>query len=233
RKLVRGRDERDQIQRSDAPLQNLTGQLVVSSGEPLHHGADVRPAPPPGQRVDTIVGATNCQPGRERRMPRRTFQEPSGLPCRAGDTEKETLMTFSDDEIATPATTTAQTDTFIPADDDDMKTIAALVKSAKIALLTTITTDGHLHSRPLATQEVDFDGDLWFFTQDPSSKVDDIHANPQVNAAFESGKGYLSVAGTASIVHDRAKVDELWTPSVEAWFPDGKDDPTVALIKIT
>lgn len=142
-------------------------------------------------------------------------------------------MTFSDDEIATPATTTAQTDTFIPADDDDMKTIAALVKSAKIALLTTITTDGHLHSRPLATQEVDFDGDLWFFTQDPSSKVDDIHANPQVNAAFESGKGYLSVAGTASIVHDRAKVDELWTPSVEAWFPDGKDDPTVALIKIT
>jgi general stress protein 26 len=141
-------------------------------------------------------------------------------------------MTYSDDEIATPATRTVPTDTFIPADDDDMKTIAALVKSSKIALVTTITASGHLHSRPLAAQEVDFDGDLWFFTQDPSSKVDDIRANNQVNAAFESGKGYLSVAGTATIVHDRAKVDELWTPAVEAWFPTGKDDPTVALIKV-
>ena len=141
-------------------------------------------------------------------------------------------MTFSDDDIATPANRTVPVDTFIPADDDDMKTIARLVKSAKIALLTTITSTGHLHSRPLATQETDFDGDLWFFTQDPSSKVDDIRAHNQVNAAFESGKGYLSIAGTATIVHDRAKVDELWTPAVEAWFPDGKDDPTVALIKV-
>jgi general stress protein 26 len=142
-------------------------------------------------------------------------------------------MTFSDDEIATPANTTVPTDTFIPADDDDMKTIATLVKSAKVALVTTITATGHLHSRPLAAQEVEFDGDLWFFTKDPSSKVDDIRANNQVNAAFESGKGYLSVAGTASIVHDRAKVDELWTPVVDAWFPEGKNDPTVALIKLS
>lgn len=141
-------------------------------------------------------------------------------------------MSFSDDEIATPANTTAPVETFIPADDDDMKTIARLVKAAKIALLTTETADGHLHSRPLATQEVEFDGDLWFFTQDPSSKTDDIRVHDQVNAAFESGKGYLSVAGRATVVHDRAKVDELWTPTVEAWFPNGKDDPTVALIKV-
>lgn len=142
-------------------------------------------------------------------------------------------MTFSDDEIATPATRTVPTDVYIPADDDDMKTIARLVKSAKIGLLTTVTADGHLHSRPLAAQEIEFDGDLWFFTQDPSSKVDDIRGHEQVNAAFESGKGYLSVAGKASIVRDRAKIDELWTPAVEAWFPEGKDDPTVALIKVS
>ena len=139
---------------------------------------------------------------------------------------------FSDDEIATPANTTVPVGTFTPASDDDMKTIAGLVKSAKIGLLTTVTADGHLHSRPLAAQDVDFDGDLWFFTQDPSTKVDDIRAHDQVNAAFESGKGYLSIAGRATVVHDRAKVNELWTPAVEAWFPEGKDDPTVALIRV-
>ncbi|MBG6237655.1 general stress protein 26 [Mycetocola sp. CAN_C7] len=138
----------------------------------------------------------------------------------------------SSDESTTPPTHAVPTGTFIPADDADMKTIAALIKAARIALVTTVTATGHLHSRPLAVQETDFDGDLWFFTQDPSSKVDDIRGHDQVNAAFESGKGYLSIAGRATVVHDREKVDELWTPMVEAWFPDGKDDPTVALIRV-
>lgn len=110
--------------------------------------------------------------------------------------------------------------------------IGTLVKAAKTALVTTTTSDGALVSRPMAVQEVEFDGDLWFFTQDPSPKVDEIRANAEVNAAFESGKGYLSVAGTAEIVHDAEQVDRLWSKSVEAWFPEGKSDPSVALIRI-
>ncbi|MBF4463546.1 MULTISPECIES: pyridoxamine 5'-phosphate oxidase family protein [unclassified Rathayibacter] len=125
------------------------------------------------------------------------------------------------------------TDTDItPADPNDVAQIAELVKSAKIGLLTTVTATGQLVSRPLAAQDTDFDGVLWFFTQDPSAKVDDIRANPSVNVAFESKKGYLSVAGSATVVHDSAKVDELWSPSLSGWFPDGKDDPTVALIRV-
>jgi general stress protein 26 len=116
--------------------------------------------------------------------------------------------------------------------DDDIATIARLISSSKIALVTTQTAAGDLHSRPLAVQEAEFDGDLWFFTQHPSEKTDDIATNPKVNAAFESGKGYLSIAGTATVVRDPAKIDELWSKNVEAWFPDGKDDPTVALLKI-
>jgi general stress protein 26 len=118
------------------------------------------------------------------------------------------------------------------AGQDHLKTVAEIVTSAKIGVLTTITTSGALHSRPLAAQDVEFDGDLWFFTQDPSSKVDDIAANDQVNAAFESKDGYLSIAGTAEIVHDRDLVDKYWNQMAAAWFPEGKDDPTVALIKV-
>jgi general stress protein 26 len=116
--------------------------------------------------------------------------------------------------------------------DDDLTRLTALVKDAKIALLTTVNADGHLHSRPLGLQQEDFDGDLWFLTQDPSSKVDDIRANPQVNVAFESSKGWVSIAGTATIVHDEAKTDELWTPQASAWFPEGREDPTIALVHV-
>jgi len=110
--------------------------------------------------------------------------------------------------------------------------VAELVRAARIALLTTTNGHGQLVSRPLAVQEVEFDGDLWFFTQHPSDKTAEISANPEVNAAMESGKGYISIAGTAELVLDKAKIEELWSKRVEAWFPDGREDPTIALIKV-
>ncbi len=117
------------------------------------------------------------------------------------------------------------------ASQEQLATVAALVKAAKFATLTTVTADGRLVSRPLAVQDVEFEGDLWFFTQDPTHKTEEIAANPQVNAALQSGKGYLSISGTASIVHDEAKIDELWNSSAEAWFPEGRDD-SIALVKV-
>ncbi|MDO9396590.1 MAG: pyridoxamine 5'-phosphate oxidase family protein [Herbiconiux sp.] len=117
--------------------------------------------------------------------------------------------------------------------DDDLKTLAKLISASKTALLTSQTAAGELHSRPLAVQEAEFDGDLWFFTPHPSEKTEEIAAHPEVNVSFESGKGYLSIAGTAEVVRDQAKIDELWSKSVEAWFPEGRNDPSVALLKVS
>lgn len=116
--------------------------------------------------------------------------------------------------------------------DEDIKTIAKLIESSKIALVTSRTAGGDLHSRPLQVQEAEFDGDLWFFTPHPSEKTEEMATHPQVNAAFESSKGYLSIAGRASVVTDDAKIDELWNKGVEAWFEGGRNDPSVALLKI-
>lgn len=116
--------------------------------------------------------------------------------------------------------------------DEDLKTLAALLKDAKVALLTTVSTEGHLHSRPLALKQDEFTGELWFLTQQPSSKTEDIQANPQVNVAIESDKGWVSIAGTASVEHNDAKIDELWSPASSAWFPEGREDPTIALIRV-
>jgi general stress protein 26 len=115
---------------------------------------------------------------------------------------------------------------------EELQKVTELVKAARIAFMTTINEDGQLVSRPLATQQVEFDGDLWFFSQEPSHKTDEIVANPQVNVTMDSGKGYLSIAGTATIVHDRAKTDELWNKQAQAWFPEGRDDPSIALIRV-
>ena len=115
---------------------------------------------------------------------------------------------------------------------DGMKELHKVLKDADIAILTTINGEGQLVSRPLAVQKAEFDGDLWFFTEDPSPKAAEIRTNPQVNVSISSGKGYVSITGTASLTKDRAKIDELWSASVEPWFENGKDDTSVALIKV-
>lgn len=115
---------------------------------------------------------------------------------------------------------------------DGLKEVQEILGKTDIAILTTVSLGGQLVSRPLALQAKDFDGDLWFFTEDPSPKADEIRANPQVNVSASTGKGYVSIAGTATLSKDQAKIDELWSPSVSAWFENGRDDPAVALIHV-
>lgn len=118
------------------------------------------------------------------------------------------------------------------AEKDGLDTVVKILEHAKIAQLTTVDLKGNLVSRPLELQETDSDGNLWFFTQDPSPKADEIRANPHVNVAVHDSKGYLSISGTASLTKDEAKIEELWKSSVSAWFEGGREDPSIALIKV-
>jgi len=116
----------------------------------------------------------------------------------------------------------------------DIKRLGELIEDIRIAMLTTVDDNGALRSRPMATQEVEFDGDLWFFTSDPSGKAGEIRRNQQVNVSYVSTDDdhYVSIMGHAEIVDDAAKMKDLWKPVMKAWFPDGLDDPTLRLIKI-
>jgi general stress protein 26 len=116
----------------------------------------------------------------------------------------------------------------------DAKKLYELIKDVKIAMLTTVDTDGTLHSRPMWNQDADESGDLWFFTQISSPKVTEISRDNQVNLGFSHpGKqDYVSVAGKAEIVRDKTKIDEKWSESLKTWFPKGKDDPEVALLRV-
>lgn len=117
---------------------------------------------------------------------------------------------------------------------DHIRKLAELIEGVDIAMLTTVTVDGRLVSRPMGTQEVEFDGDLWFATRADSGNVAEIQANPQVNVAYANpSKGvYVSVSGTAKVVDDRAKIGQLWSPAMKVFFPEGKDDPQIRLIHV-
>lgn len=108
-----------------------------------------------------------------------------------------------------------------------------LIKDVQVAMLTTIDK-GVLRSRPMQTQEFEFDGDLWFFSSTDTHKTDEIEKDRRVNVSYAAPNSntYVSVSGTAEIVQDKAKIEEFWNPIYKAWFPEGLDDPTLCLLKI-
>jgi general stress protein 26 len=123
----------------------------------------------------------------------------------------------------------------IAAQAEDLKKLRDMIQGIDFGMLTTVDLDGSLHSRPMSTNgDVEFDGDLWFFTYASSYKVDEIRHDSHVNVAFAAPdkQQYVSMTGTAELVRDQRKIDELWKPQFKAWFPKGKEDPDIALIHV-
>lgn len=120
------------------------------------------------------------------------------------------------------------------SDKSDINKLGELIKGIRVAMLTTVDTEGFLHSRPMASQDEAFDGTLWFFTEANSGKVHELARDQHVNLSYadSSENRYVSVSGTASVVRDRAKMEELWSPLHKAWFPKGLEDPNIALLRV-
>jgi len=108
--------------------------------------------------------------------------------------------------------------------------IVSIMQDDRFCMLTSVGPEGRLHAHPMTPQQVTEDGDVWFFIDRSSEQAANIDAEKRVNLAFSDGSTWLSVAGHGQVLRDDAKIDELWNPMVEAWFPDGKDSADVALL---
>lgn len=121
--------------------------------------------------------------------------------------------------------------------DTHQEQLAALrhkIEAVRFGMLTTIDPERSLSSRPMTSQQIDAQGRLWFFTSDESGFARHLTVEPTVNVTFSDPDGslYISVSGRAMLTKDRAKTEELWNPMVGAWFPEGIDDPHLALISV-
>jgi general stress protein 26 len=117
--------------------------------------------------------------------------------------------------------------------EDGAAKVAELMKDIRIAMLTTVAPDGQLMSHPMATQDVEFDGDVWFIAERASQKVAHLQANPQVNVAYSSSSSWVSLSGLATVVDDTAKLEELWNAFTDAWLEGGPENPNNILIRVS
>lgn len=115
-----------------------------------------------------------------------------------------------------------------------IKKVAELIDGIDIAMLTTVEDDGSLRSRPMATQELAFDGDLWFFTDAASAKVEEVRRDRRVNLSYArpDKQRYVSLSGMAELVRDHSRMEQLWRAPLKLWFPDGLETPGIALLRV-
>lgn len=118
--------------------------------------------------------------------------------------------------------------------EDAVKKIKDFVDDIKFCMFCTSVTDMPFRTRPMSTLEVDEEGNLWFFSAKSSDKNDEIKNDDTVQLIYSKNSDvhFLTITGKATIVQDQAKKDELWNPIVKAYFPQGKDDPNLSLVKI-
>ena len=119
---------------------------------------------------------------------------------------------------------------------NDITKVAAMMRDLDFCMFTTHTADGGLHARPMSNNgEVEFDGDVWFFSGADTRKIAEIKEESRVGLSYADVEQFrfISMNGRAEIVTDKAKKRELWMKELERWFKDGPDSDEVVLIKVT
>lgn len=118
---------------------------------------------------------------------------------------------------------------------DAIKKVATMMRDIDFCMFTTISAEDGLYGRPMSNNgEVEFDGDIWFFSGADTRKIREIKANPRVHLSYVDPQNFrfISMTGEAEIVRDREKKRELWLDELKRWFEDGPDSKDVVLIKV-
>lgn len=100
------------------------------------------------------------------------------------------------------------------------------------AMLVTRTDDGSLHSRPMAVAKVDDNGAIWFVTDRNSEKVADLMLDREVAVTMQGGKKFVALSGTCETIDDQKLIDELFNEAWKVWFPEGRTDDSLMLLRV-
>lgn len=92
---------------------------------------------------------------------------------------------------------------------EDVIKLRHLVADHRIAMVSTFAPSGELHSRPVKTQEIDDAGSFWFIVSAKADWVSGLSADESVNLGYTDSddKTWVSVAGSARLIEDGARVD--------------------------
>lgn len=117
---------------------------------------------------------------------------------------------------------------------EKLRLLNEMIRCIPYAMLITVDPEGHIVSRPMAAQQTEFDGTLWFLSRAKTAKCLQIEKDRRVNVTFAEPdeNRFVSMSGIADVHKDERKTSELWNPWYKVWFPQGIKDPELTLIRV-
>lgn len=107
-----------------------------------------------------------------------------------------------------------------------------LIQDFDTAMLVTKTDDAGLDARPMAIAEATEEGHLWFVTNRNSGKIAELMLDRDVAVTMQGSSKFVTLAGRCRVIDDRSKVEQLWKEAWKVWFPEGKNDPSITLLRV-
>lgn len=106
-----------------------------------------------------------------------------------------------------------------------------VLDSFDTCMLLTFTSDGSPHARPMALAGREGSA-VWFISGRDSVKVDEVDGDRNTVVTVQDSRRWAAATGTATVVDDRARIEQLWSTPMQAWFPDGPEDTDVVAIRV-
>lgn len=107
-----------------------------------------------------------------------------------------------------------------------------LLKNFDVGMLVTHHVRG-MHARPMVIASLDKEMNAFLLTDSGSVKVHEISENPRATLTFQGTRQFAAVRGEVIISQDKALLDTLWKETWKIWFPLGKTDPNIAVLKFS
>ncbi len=105
------------------------------------------------------------------------------------------------------------------------------IDKERIVMLGLVGADQHM--QPMAAFGDESENAVWFFTKRSTDLVKDMASNPKamICVLAKDQEFQACIMGDLASDHDAAKIDKFWSPFVSAWYPEGKDDPDLTLVR--
>lgn len=94
-----------------------------------------------------------------------------------------------------------------------------------------MTHDSH-HFQPMTAFVEEETSTLWFFARKDSDLARAALQGGDAAFIFLDRKLQACIDGRLSCSHDRDRIERFWNAHVAAWYPDGKDDPSLTLLRL-
>jgi general stress protein 26 len=112
-----------------------------------------------------------------------------------------------------------------------LSNLRGIIEGARTVMLLSHGVGARIEGRPMALVRTGRDNELYLTTSLDAQKIAEMVRQPDVTLSAHH-EGFAIIQGLAQVSQDRALIDELWKESWHAWYPDGKTDPTIAVVTV-